>query len=352
MKATRFRSSYRSARIRSTRTRHGMRRTRSTGWKRSGSGRRRTCPTWRRCSTQRRVLLLLDALNEMPHRDADDFRERVEKWRCFLRDDFPPGNRAVFSCRSLDYSEPLSVKDDLDVRAGARAANDAGADRGIPAAVCRRPCRPRVGRDSGQRTPARSLQHALLPEAAQPISWPTIRAWPASARRCSRVLCDARWSARSTANNPLFVRDGVLLARDRERIVRHDWDDAARPAPARAADPAPAGARIRHAGAFRGSDGKQVMVTLDEALARLEPCARRRPAESGHPTGGARRGTQDRPGALLPPTAAGVLRRQATRGTAGAGRRARPQRVARGSHQAVARRQAGDAAGLRAAASA
>ena len=60
---------------------------------------------------QRRVLLLLDALNEMPHRDADDFRQRVEKWRCFLRDDFPPGNRAVFSCRSLDYSETLSVKD-------------------------------------------------------------------------------------------------------------------------------------------------------------------------------------------------------------------------------------------------
>jgi hypothetical protein len=65
---------------------------------------------------QRRVLLLLDALNEMPHRDAEDFRERVEKWRCFLRDNFPPGNRAVFSCRWLDYSEYLSIKDDLEVR--------------------------------------------------------------------------------------------------------------------------------------------------------------------------------------------------------------------------------------------
>jgi hypothetical protein len=50
--------------------------------------------------------------------------------------------------------------------------------------------------------------------------------------------------------NPLFVRDGVLHARDRERIVRRDWDQCLRPAQARAADPAPAGARLRHAGAL------------------------------------------------------------------------------------------------------
>jgi hypothetical protein len=42
---------------------------------------------------ERRVLLLLDALNEMPHRDVDDFRERIEQWHRFLRDDFPPGKR-------------------------------------------------------------------------------------------------------------------------------------------------------------------------------------------------------------------------------------------------------------------
>lgn len=60
-----------------------------------------------------RMLLLLDALNEMPHRDSREFRERIDLWKHFLvttlRD--CPGNHVVFSCRSLDYSAPLSSPD-------------------------------------------------------------------------------------------------------------------------------------------------------------------------------------------------------------------------------------------------
>lgn len=62
------------------------------------------------------VLLLLDALNEMPHPNGAVYGKQVERWRDFLRDDLPSGNRAVFTCRSLDYSQTLSVKDDVDVR--------------------------------------------------------------------------------------------------------------------------------------------------------------------------------------------------------------------------------------------
>lgn len=62
------------------------------------------------------MLLLLDAINEIPNRGREDYAERVEKWRCFLRDDLPPGNRVVFTCRTLDYSIELSVKDDVTVR--------------------------------------------------------------------------------------------------------------------------------------------------------------------------------------------------------------------------------------------
>lgn len=55
-----------------------------------------------------RLLLLCDALNEMPFRDQRDYRERVGAWRRFV-DDLPPGNRVVFTCRSLDYSAPLGL---------------------------------------------------------------------------------------------------------------------------------------------------------------------------------------------------------------------------------------------------
>ena len=58
-----------------------------------------------------RLVLLLDAVNEMPHAGEADYRERVALWSDFLADlaRRAPGTRAVFSCRSLDYSAPLST---------------------------------------------------------------------------------------------------------------------------------------------------------------------------------------------------------------------------------------------------
>ena len=55
------------------------------------------------------VVLLLDALNEMPNAGMADYRERVNAWKDFLQEAVVerPGNRVVFSCRSLDYSAPL-----------------------------------------------------------------------------------------------------------------------------------------------------------------------------------------------------------------------------------------------------
>ncbi|HMV50662.1 MAG TPA: SUMF1/EgtB/PvdO family nonheme iron enzyme, partial [Blastocatellia bacterium] len=57
---------------------------------------------------QGKALLLLDALNEMPHRSADDYHRLVGLWRAFAQDAARQGNRIVFSCRSLDYSASLS----------------------------------------------------------------------------------------------------------------------------------------------------------------------------------------------------------------------------------------------------
>jgi formylglycine-generating enzyme required for sulfatase activity len=55
-----------------------------------------------------RALLLLDALNEMPHRSANDYHALVGSWRAFAQDATSQGNRIIFSCRSLDYSASLS----------------------------------------------------------------------------------------------------------------------------------------------------------------------------------------------------------------------------------------------------
>ena len=64
-----------------------------------------------RLLTDGQTLLLLDALNEMPHRDAKDYAARIALWQRFLGD-LPVKNQVVFSCRSLDYSAPLSSESD------------------------------------------------------------------------------------------------------------------------------------------------------------------------------------------------------------------------------------------------
>ncbi|MCX6032991.1 MAG: SUMF1/EgtB/PvdO family nonheme iron enzyme [Chloroflexi bacterium] len=53
------------------------------------------------------LLLLCDALNEMPFRDERDYRDRVDAWRRFVGE--WPGNRFIFTCRSRDYGEPLGL---------------------------------------------------------------------------------------------------------------------------------------------------------------------------------------------------------------------------------------------------
>jgi TIR domain-containing protein/NACHT domain-containing protein len=56
-------------------------------------------------------LLLLDAVNEIPHAGPEDYRGRIGLWRELLADlaREAPGVRAVFTCRSLDYSALLST---------------------------------------------------------------------------------------------------------------------------------------------------------------------------------------------------------------------------------------------------
>jgi formylglycine-generating enzyme required for sulfatase activity len=58
-----------------------------------------------------RILLLLDAINEMPHKSFDDYQRLTGLWRDFAQDACRKGNRIIFSCRSLDYSASLSSKE-------------------------------------------------------------------------------------------------------------------------------------------------------------------------------------------------------------------------------------------------
>ena len=218
---------------------------------------------------QRRVLLLLDALNEMPHRDADDFRQRVEKWRCFLRDDFPPGNRAVFSCRSLDYSETLSVKDDLDVR---QVRVQPLAPTQIEEflrlhAVAHADSAWTEIRDNERLLELYSTPYFVKLLTDQLAYDPRV----ANERSALFTGFVRRALEREIAGrNSLFVQDGVLEASDREQIARRDWEHAYDLPASGALLPQLAALAYAMQEQFGESDGKQVMMPRKQVLALFQ----------------------------------------------------------------------------------
>lgn len=65
-------------------------------------------PTMDTLLNEGRMTLLLDALNEMPHADFNDYGRRISAWKDFLISRVRGGSRVLFTCRTLDYSAPLS----------------------------------------------------------------------------------------------------------------------------------------------------------------------------------------------------------------------------------------------------
>ncbi|GAB4164811.1 MAG: hypothetical protein Fur0021_40360 [Candidatus Promineifilaceae bacterium] len=55
-----------------------------------------------------RLLLLLDGLNEIPHSSREEYVARITDWQLWVQQATARSNTVVFSCRSLDYSAPLS----------------------------------------------------------------------------------------------------------------------------------------------------------------------------------------------------------------------------------------------------
>ncbi|MCB1918205.1 MAG: SUMF1/EgtB/PvdO family nonheme iron enzyme [Rhodocyclaceae bacterium] len=219
---------------------------------------------------ERRVLLLLDALNEMPHGSVDDFRDRVEKWRCFLRDDFPPGNRAVFSCRSLDYSEELSIKDDLQVR---QVLVKPLTSEQIEEFLRLHSPEHAAGAWGEIRGNERLLELYSTPYFLK-LLVDQLAYDPRVANERAALFTGfvRRALEREIAGrNPLFVQDGVIDDSDREQIAQRDWQHAY--------DLPVSGPLVSQLGLLayrmqeqfgRSSDGKQVMMPRKQLLDLFE----------------------------------------------------------------------------------
>ncbi|HKF48288.1 MAG TPA: SUMF1/EgtB/PvdO family nonheme iron enzyme [Terracidiphilus sp.] len=167
-----------------------------------------------------KVVLLLDAINEMPHADMAHYHERIGPWRDFIQSIVPKGNRALFSCRSLDYSSMLSSK---NLR--------------VPQVVVQ-------PMDDGQ---IQSFLKAYLPGRADHI-WRELDGTPQLGLFRTpfflKMLCEQlevhgavpkgraglfagsvrqALERETTGGNPLFEPDSLLTGRDRRKLALHKW---------------------------------------------------------------------------------------------------------------------------------
>lgn len=215
------------------------------------------------------VTLLLDAVNEMPHRDAAEYQLRVGRWRALVEDlaSRLPGNRVIFSCRSLDYSAPLSST----IRAVPQLRIEALDDDGVQAflaSYCPKQAK-RVWeelKDQPQlallRTPF--LLRMLAQQAERDRRPPTGRA----ALFSSFVRGALRNEVQN--DNPRFAAGKLISSRERNRIVATaKW---IRPFDLPAQGLFPPLSDLAYAMQDqRGSvEAAQIRVSYDEALDRLD----------------------------------------------------------------------------------
>jgi formylglycine-generating enzyme required for sulfatase activity len=216
-----------------------------------------------------RMVLLLDALNEMPHRTSAEYRERIRAWKAYVQGvaALGSGSRIVFTCRSLDYSAPLSTPllrvpqvqveplDDTQVRsfleryASGQAATLWSALAGTPQLeLVRSPYFLKLLVDQAGGA-------GLVPTGQAALFTGFVR--QALAREIER-------------DNRLFLPNGLLAQRDYERVVQgRGWRDEHELPGRGRLFPAIAQLAYDMQAATVAGEVSQVRLGYDEALARI-----------------------------------------------------------------------------------
>ncbi len=174
---------------------------------------------------QGRMLLLLDALNEMPAGTEREFRERVGLWKGWLQRlaTEAPRNRVLFSCRSLDYAAPLSTPALRVPQVQIEPLTDAQVEAFLSAYSPVRGSEIWAAlRGTAQLEALRSPYFlALLVDQVEATGdLPRDRAglFTGFVRQALRREVER--------DNPLFAPEDLLSSRDLRRIVQWQWQDA------------------------------------------------------------------------------------------------------------------------------
>jgi formylglycine-generating enzyme required for sulfatase activity len=167
---------------------------------------------------EKRLTLLLDAVNEIPH-PGD---EPIERWKDFLQAlarDYP-GNRVVFSCRTLDYSTPLSSRELPVPQVRIEPLSDEQVERFVEL------YRLEYGLESWEKLPgSRQLELLRSPYYLKLLVEQTIEG-EIPKGRAALLTGFIRRAAKREINegNPLFRPDELLTSWDRQRLIQtRNW---------------------------------------------------------------------------------------------------------------------------------
>jgi formylglycine-generating enzyme required for sulfatase activity len=167
-----------------------------------------------------RMVLLLDALNEMPHKSSADYHERVTLWRELTRSVVVLGNRVVYSCRSLDYSAPLSSKELPVPQISIQNMDDQQVQDFL--AVYLPTYADRVWSELRHTTQLDLFRTPFFLKllCEQVESYQTI---PTDRAALFTGFVRQMLKRETEGNNPLLLPNGLLSERDHQKIARNQW---------------------------------------------------------------------------------------------------------------------------------
>ncbi len=182
-------------------------------------------PPLQRLLEAERVLLLLDGLNGIPAGERADYLSALLRWKDWLAGLVArwPGNRVVFSCRTLDYSVPLSSQNLRVPQVQVEPLSDAQVEEFLrlysplhgPVVWRRLTGGPEI---EGLRVPY--YLSLLVEEVETDLHL-------ARDRAALITSCIRRAMQREVErDNPRFAPGGVLSERDTRRLIQRQWHDA------------------------------------------------------------------------------------------------------------------------------
>jgi formylglycine-generating enzyme required for sulfatase activity len=169
------------------------------------------------------MFLMLDAVNEMPHKSIADYHELVGLWRDLTRKLVELGNHVIYSCRTLDYGAVLSSKDLPVPQIEIRGMNDEQVQAFLNVYLPEQAERVWVELKGASHLDLFRTPFFLKLLCEQVESYQTV---PKDRAALFTGFVRQVLKREIEGSNKLFLPNGLLNEKDHQKIARNTWRDS------------------------------------------------------------------------------------------------------------------------------